>query len=119
MKKGTASCVFQRIHITIALIFMIFILGCFAVLVVFVMAIPVICFFVVRMKMGVDRRSKRAKTRVQINNALARLSLSKLKSATMRFHRNKIVGEGVSIVVYKGCVPLGKAVVVKQFVQSK
>ncbi|XWS16519.1 hypothetical protein CRYUN_Cryun34aG0095600 [Craigia yunnanensis] len=36
----------------------------------------------------------------------------------MGFHRNKIIGEGVLAVVYKGCVPLGKAVVVKQFDQS-
>ena len=76
------------------------------------MAIPIICFFVVRKKIGVDKSNKRAKTRVQINNALARWSLSKLKSATMGFHRNKIISEGVSTVVYKRCVPLGKVVVV-------
>ncbi|XVE60160.1 hypothetical protein DITRI_Ditri05aG0105500 [Diplodiscus trichospermus] len=94
------------------------VLGCLAVTVVLVIAIPVVCFFVVRKKMGAGRRTKRAKAGVQMNNVPTRWSLAEIKSATMGFHRNRIVGEGASAVVYKGYVPSGGAVAVKRFDQS-
>ncbi|XVE55187.1 hypothetical protein DITRI_Ditri03aG0139400 [Diplodiscus trichospermus] len=92
-------------------------LGCLAVSVVSIIVIPVICFFLVRKKKGVGRRSKRAKTRVEMNNAPTRWSLAEIKSATMGFHRNRIVGEGASAVVYRGSVPSVGAVAVKRFDQ--
>ncbi|KAK6257690.1 hypothetical protein QUC31_001149 [Theobroma cacao] len=94
-------------------------LGCLTISVVFVMAIiAVICFFAVRKKRDVGRRGKRIQTRVQMNNVPTRLSLAEIKSATMGFHRNRIVGEGASAVVYKGSLPSAGAVAVKRFDQS-
>ncbi|XP_007019440.2 PREDICTED: L-type lectin-domain containing receptor kinase S.6 [Theobroma cacao] len=94
-------------------------LGCLTISVVFVIAIiAVICFFAVRKKRDVGRRGKRIQTRVQMNNVPTRLSLAEIKSATMGFHRNRIVGEGASAVVYKGSLPSAGAVAVKRFDQS-
>ncbi|XP_022766299.1 L-type lectin-domain containing receptor kinase S.6 [Durio zibethinus] len=94
------------------------VLGCLTLSLVLVTAISFIYFFVVRKKRGVDRRSKREKTRVPMNNVPTRWTLAEIKSATMGFHRNRIVGEGASAVVYKGSVPSGGAVAVKRFDQS-
>lgn len=44
-----------------------------------------------------------------------KLSLSEIKSATMGFNRNRIVGEGASATVYRGNLSSGGAVAVKRF----
>ncbi|XVE95664.1 hypothetical protein REPUB_Repub02eG0118100 [Reevesia pubescens] len=97
---------------------MVVLLGCLVVSAVSVITIPIICFIVMRKKREVGRISKRAQTRVQMNNVPTRWSLTEIKSATMGFHRNRIVGEGASAVVYRGTVPSGETVAVKRFDQS-
>ncbi|KAL4272769.1 hypothetical protein GQ457_13G010620 [Hibiscus cannabinus] len=90
--------------------------GCLVASVVFVTAVP-FCFFVVRKKRGLAEGSKTANPRVQTNNVPTRWSLAEIKSATMGFHKSRIIGEGASAVVYKGHVPSGGTVAVKRFDQ--
>ncbi|XVF37132.1 hypothetical protein REPUB_Repub19eG0119400 [Reevesia pubescens] len=97
---------------------MVVLLGYKIVFVVLVITILVIYFTVMRKKMGFGRKRKRAQIRVQMNNVPTRWSLAEIKLATMRFHRNKIVGEGASEVVYRGSFPSDGAVAVKRFYQS-
>ncbi|XVF39113.1 hypothetical protein PTKIN_Ptkin01aG0009300 [Pterospermum kingtungense] len=96
------------------------VLGGLVLSVIIVIAIPVICCFVMRKNRGVGRRrrSKREKIKVQTNNAPEKWTLAEIKTATMGFHRNRVVGEGASAVVYRGSVPTGGAVAVKRFDQS-
>ncbi|KAE8659021.1 putative Mitochondrial carrier protein [Hibiscus syriacus] len=68
-------------------------LGSLVASVVVIIAVPVICFVVMRKE-------------------------RKIKSVTLGFHRNRIVGEGASAVVYKGSVASGGAIAVKWFDQS-
>ncbi|XP_021898510.1 L-type lectin-domain containing receptor kinase S.6, partial [Carica papaya] len=78
--------------------------------------IAIISFFVIKKKRLVRRTSKEGQTyRVQMNQMPARLSLADIKSATVGFHHNKIVGSGASATVYKGCLPSGGTVAIKRF----
>ncbi|OMP06175.1 hypothetical protein COLO4_08291 [Corchorus olitorius] len=91
-------------------------LVCLVISVVIVTAIlAVVCYFIImRKKRRVGRRRKRSQTGLfQMNNVPTRLSLAEIKSATLGFHRSRIVGEGASAVVYKGSLPCGEAVAVK------
>ncbi|KAM6559860.1 hypothetical protein CsatA_029099 [Cannabis sativa] len=56
-----------------------------------------------------------AAERIQANRVPTRLSLAEIKSATMCFAPNRIVGEGASATVYKGSLPHGPQVAVKRF----
>ncbi|KAA3485085.1 L-type lectin-domain containing receptor kinase S.6-like [Gossypium australe] len=92
--------------------------GSLVVSVVIIIVVPVLCFVAVRKERSGGRRSKREQTRVEMTNVPTRWSLAEIKLATMGFHRNRIVGEGASAVVYRGSVPSGGAVAVKRFDQS-
>jgi hypothetical protein len=43
-----------------------------------------------------------------------RLSLAQIRTATMGFNQNRIVGEGASATVYRGSLPSGLAVAAVQ-----
>ncbi|XP_062099318.1 L-type lectin-domain containing receptor kinase S.6 [Humulus lupulus] len=90
--------------------------GGLSAFVVSIFAIVVVISFI-----KIKKRKLVAKTRVdsfarriQTNRVPARLSLEEIKSATMGFDRNRIVGEGASATVYKGSLPYGE-VAVKRF----
>ncbi|GAV70174.1 Pkinase domain-containing protein/Lectin_legB domain-containing protein [Cephalotus follicularis] len=86
-----------------------FLFSIFVILVVF-------CFFMIRRKRCICSRSNEGQAcRDQMNRVPSRLSLSEIRSATMGFHRNRIVGQGASATVYKGSLPSGDAVAVKRF----
>lgn len=53
--------------------------------------------------------------RLQSNRVPTRLSLAEIRTATMGFDRNRVVGEGASAIVYKGSLPFGGEVAVKRF----
>ncbi|KAK8548970.1 hypothetical protein V6N13_054268 [Hibiscus sabdariffa] len=93
-------------------------LGSLVASVVVIITITVICFVVLRKERSVGRRSRREETIVEMTNVPTRWSLAEIKSATLGFHRNRIVGEGASAVVYRGSVPSGGAIAVKRFDQS-
>ncbi|KAE8694738.1 L-type lectin-domain containing receptor kinase S.6 [Hibiscus syriacus] len=92
------------------------VLGCLVASVAFVTAVP-FCFFAVRKKRGLAKGIKSAIPRVQTNNVPTRWSLAEIKSATMGFHKSRIIGKGGSAVVYKGYVPSAGTVAVKRFDQ--
>lgn len=66
-------------------------------------------------KLVAKTRMERLACRIQTNRVPTRLSLDEIKSATMGFDRNQIVGEGASATVYKGRLPYGGEVAVKRF----
>ncbi|KAK1575608.1 hypothetical protein Q3G72_006905 [Acer saccharum] len=78
--------------------------------------VGVISFLLVRNKRHF-RRNKQGQQAcpMQTNRVPTKLSLAKIKSATMGFNRNRIVGEGASATVYKGSLPSGGAVAIKRF----
>ncbi|XP_039023256.1 L-type lectin-domain containing receptor kinase S.6-like [Hibiscus syriacus] len=92
-------------------------LGSLVASVVVIISVPVICFVVMRKERSVERRREEAIVEMT-NNVPTRWSLAEIKSATLGFHRNRIVGEGASAVVYRGSVASGGAVAVKRFDQS-
>ncbi|MED6144928.1 hypothetical protein PIB30_020050 [Stylosanthes scabra] len=53
--------------------------------------------------------------RFQTTKVPMRLSLSEIKSATMGFNRDRLVGEGASAKVYKGSLQCGLDIAVKRF----
>ena len=78
--------------------------------------VSVICFIrIKKRKLVAKTRMESLASRIQRNKVPARLSLEEIKSATMGFDRNRIVGEGASATVYKGCLPYGGEVAVKRF----
>lgn len=79
----------------------------------------VLCFFLVKKRVNI-RKCKGLgglTCKVQTNRVPVpgRLSLAEIKSATMAFNPNRIVGEGASATVYKGSLPSGREVAVKRF----
>ncbi|XP_017413162.1 L-type lectin-domain containing receptor kinase S.6 [Vigna angularis] len=83
-------------------------------------AMIVVCVFLTRKK-GVVRKNmeQRQSCGSQTSKVPTRLSLSEIKSATMGFNRDRLVGEGASAKVYKGYLPFGGDVAVKRFQRQK
>ncbi|XP_061342034.1 L-type lectin-domain containing receptor kinase S.6 [Gastrolobium bilobum] len=78
-------------------------------------AVVVICVFLTKKK-GVVRQIRDGQScRFQTSKVPTKLSLSEIKSATMGFNRDRLVGEGASAKVYKGSLPFGGDVAVKRF----
>ncbi|KAL5779191.1 hypothetical protein ACOSQ2_009928 [Xanthoceras sorbifolium] len=77
--------------------------------------VGVISFLLVRKKRHFGRNKEAQACPMQTNRVPTRLSLAKIKSATLGFNRNRIVGQGASATVYKGSLPSGGAVAVKRF----
>lgn len=92
-------------------------LGGLAAFVFSIVAIlAVISFILIKKKRVLQRRSREGiASRAQTNRVPTRLSLADIRSATMGFNRNRIVGEGASAVVYKGSLPVAGEVAVKRF----
>ncbi|XP_057426957.1 L-type lectin-domain containing receptor kinase S.6 [Lotus japonicus] len=87
-----------------------------AAFVVSVLAVVTVIW--VTKKKGFVRKGRRESQscRFQTDNKVPmRLSLSEIKSATMGFNRDRLVGEGASAKVYKGFLPYGGDVAVKRF----
>ncbi|KAK7279860.1 hypothetical protein RJT34_24919 [Clitoria ternatea] len=85
-----------------------FLVSCFA-------ALFVVCVFLRKKKGGVGGVREGQSCRFQTSKVPTRLSLSEIKSATMGFNRDRLVGEGSSAKVYKGYLPFGGDVAVKRF----
>ncbi|KAK7270440.1 hypothetical protein RIF29_23576 [Crotalaria pallida] len=84
-------------------------------LVTAVAAVFVICVFLSKKKgVGVRQIREGQSCRFQTTKVPTRLSLSEIRSATMGFNRDRLVGEGASAKVYKGSLPFGD-VAVKRF----
>ncbi|KAJ0085063.1 hypothetical protein Patl1_08105 [Pistacia atlantica] len=82
--------------------------------------VGVISFFLIRKKKHDRRRSKETQTcNAQPNKVPKQLSLAEIRSATMGFHQDRIVGEGASATVYKGSLSSGGAVAVKSLTGQK
>ncbi|XP_031284661.1 L-type lectin-domain containing receptor kinase S.6 [Pistacia vera] len=78
--------------------------------------VGVISFFLIRKKKHDGRRNKETQAcNAQPNKVPKQLSLAEIRSATMGFHQDRIVGEGASATVYKGSLSSGGAVAVKRF----
>ncbi|XP_044475611.1 L-type lectin-domain containing receptor kinase S.6-like [Mangifera indica] len=77
--------------------------------------VGVISFFFIRKKKQNGRGKQTHALNAEPNNVPKQLSLAEIRSATMGFHRNRIVGEGASATVYKGSLSSGGAVAVKRF----
>ncbi|TKY51380.1 L-type lectin-domain containing receptor kinase S.6 [Spatholobus suberectus] len=73
-------------------------------------AVVVVCVFLTKKKGGGGQSC-----RFQTSRVPTRLSLSEIKSATMGFNRERLVGEGASAKVYRGYLPFGGDVAVKRF----
>lgn len=65
-----------------------------------------------------DRYERRGNGGQTYSKVPKRLSLAQIKTATMGFNQNRIVGEGASATVYRGSLPSGLAVAVKRFNRS-
>ncbi|KAF5735370.1 hypothetical protein HS088_TW15G00872 [Tripterygium wilfordii] len=91
--------------------------GLSAIVASIVIILGMVSFFVIRKRRQISRNKQGQACRV--NRAPTRLSLSEVKSATMGFHRNRIVGEGASATVYKGSLPNGGALAIKRFDKTK
>ncbi|XP_019442083.1 PREDICTED: L-type lectin-domain containing receptor kinase S.6 [Lupinus angustifolius] len=80
--------------------------------------VVVICVFLTKKKgkgvVGVRQIREGQSCRFQTNKVPTRLSLSEIRSATMGFNRDRLVGQGASAKVYKGSLPFGD-VAVKRF----
>ncbi|XP_027367634.1 L-type lectin-domain containing receptor kinase S.6 [Abrus precatorius] len=74
-----------------------------------------VCVFLTKKKGGLRQIRDGQSCRFQTTKVPTRLSLSEIKSATMGFNQNRLVGEGASAKVYKGYLPLGGVVAVKRF----
>ncbi|XP_010102091.2 L-type lectin-domain containing receptor kinase S.6 [Morus notabilis] len=84
----------------------------FSILVIF----AVMSFILIKKRKLVDKtRMESLACRIQPNRMPTRLSLADIKSATMGFDQNRVVGEGASAMVYKGSLPFGGEVAVKRF----
>ncbi|KAK7343723.1 hypothetical protein VNO77_12710 [Canavalia gladiata] len=89
--------------------------GLTAFLVSGLVAAVVVCVFFTKRKGFVGQIREGQNCRFQTSKVPTRLSLSEIKSATMGFNRNRLVGEGASAKVYKGNLPFGGDVAVKRF----
>ena len=78
--------------------------------------IVIICSFTIRKMDRYERRGNGGQTYSKVPK---RLSLAQIKTATMGFNQNRIVGEGASATVYRGSIPSGLAVAVKRFKLNK
>ncbi|XP_028184943.1 L-type lectin-domain containing receptor kinase S.6 [Glycine soja] len=81
-------------------------------------AMVVVCVFLTKNKACIRKKNKEEQgqsCRFQTSKVPTRLSLSDIKSATMGFNRDRLVGEGASAKVYKGYLPFGGDVAVKRF----
>lgn len=96
-------------------------LGGLAAFLCSIVAIVGLATFVLIKKLRGRMRRGRGSDRtceVEMNKVPTRLSLGEIKSATMGFNQNRVVGEGGSAVVYKGSLPSGGEVAVKRFERS-
>nr|XP_011464794.1 PREDICTED: L-type lectin-domain containing receptor kinase S.6 [Fragaria vesca subsp. vesca] len=85
-------------------------------LVLSVLAVFVICFVCGKKRKGSARRVRPGPScRVETSRVPTSLSLDEITSATMGFDRSRIVGEGATAKVYKGCLVSGGEVAVKRF----
>ncbi|KAF5749301.1 hypothetical protein HS088_TW04G01268 [Tripterygium wilfordii] len=91
--------------------------GLSAIVASIVIILGMISFFMIRKKRLISRSKQGQACRV--NREPERFSLSVVKSATMGFHKNQIVGEGASATVYKGSLPSVGAVAIKRFDKTK
>jgi len=83
-------------------------------------AMIVVCVFLARKKDVVRNNiEQRRSCGFERSKVPTRLSLSEIKSATMGFNRDRLVGEGASAKVYKGYLPFGGDVAVKRFQREK
>ncbi|KAK7391285.1 hypothetical protein VNO78_19699 [Psophocarpus tetragonolobus] len=90
--------------------------GLMAFLVSGLAAMLVVCVFLTKKTSRVPKDREQAHScRFQTSKVPTRLSLSEIKSATMGFNQDRLVGEGASAKVYKGYLPLGGDVAVKRF----
>ncbi|KAJ7969840.1 putative Kinase [Quillaja saponaria] len=91
--------------------------GGLSAFVVSVLAIvAVISFILTKKKRVTVRRSRNGQScRVQSHRVPTPLSLTEIKSATMGFNQDRLVGEGASAKVYKGSLQSGREVAVKRF----
>ncbi|KAF2296572.1 hypothetical protein GH714_000281 [Hevea brasiliensis] len=80
----------------------------------FVLSMATVIFFVMRKKRGIGRRKRKVQIR-RGQRGPTRFSIAEIKSATMGFHRNRVVGEGASATIYKGSLPSTGAVAIKRF----
>ncbi|XP_028800445.1 L-type lectin-domain containing receptor kinase S.6 [Neltuma alba] len=83
----------------------------------FIVSAFLICIFLVKRKKASvgDPLREDQHCEFQSTKLPSRLSLSEIKSATMGFSRDRLVGEGTSAKVYKGSLPYGGDVAVKRF----
>ncbi|CAK7346814.1 unnamed protein product [Dovyalis caffra] len=88
--------------------------GLAAFVVSIIVILFVIVFLVIKKKRGIGRRAKESR----INRVPRRLSIAEIRSATMGFHRSRIIGQGASATVFKGYLPSCGSVAVKRFDQA-
>nr|KYP74819.1 Lectin-domain containing receptor kinase A4.2 [Cajanus cajan] len=81
-------------------------------------AMFVVCVFLTKKKEGVREGGQSCRNIHTSNRVPTRLSLSEIKSATMGFNRDRLVGEGASAKVYRGYLPFGGDVAVKRFARE-
>ncbi|KAI5589370.1 hypothetical protein BDE02_05G158300 [Populus trichocarpa] len=74
----------------------------------------VIIFFAIKKGKGVGGRTKEGR----INRVPRRLSITEIRTATMGFHRSRIIGQGASATVFKGYLSSCGSVAVKRFDQA-
>ncbi|XP_010999803.1 PREDICTED: L-type lectin-domain containing receptor kinase S.6 [Populus euphratica] len=74
----------------------------------------VIIFFAIKKRKGVGGRTKEGR----INRVPRSLSITEIRSATMGFHRSRIIGQGASATVFKGYLSSRGSVAVKRFDQA-
>ncbi|KAJ6930786.1 L-type lectin-domain containing receptor kinase S.6 [Populus alba x Populus x berolinensis] len=74
----------------------------------------IIIFFAIKKGKGVGGRTKEG----PINRVPRRLSINEIRTATMGFHRSRIIGQGASATVFKGYLSSCGLVAVKRFDQA-
>ncbi|KAF9682730.1 hypothetical protein SADUNF_Sadunf05G0139000 [Salix dunnii] len=71
----------------------------------------VVIFSAIKKRRGVGGRTKEGR----IDRVSRRLSITEIRSATMGFHRSRIIGQGASATVFKGYLSSCGSVAVKRF----
>ncbi|KAJ6412538.1 hypothetical protein OIU84_005567 [Salix udensis] len=76
-----------------------------------IVVLLVVIFSAIKKRRGVGGRTKEGR----INRVSRRLSITEIRSATMGFHRSRIIGQGASATVFKGYLSSCGSVAVKRF----
>ncbi|KAJ6681524.1 L-TYPE LECTIN-DOMAIN CONTAINING RECEPTOR KINASE VIII.1 [Salix koriyanagi] len=76
-----------------------------------IVVLLVVIFSAIKKRRGFGGRTKEGR----INRVSRRLSITEIRSATMGFHRSRIIGQGASATVFKGYLSSCGSVAVKRF----